>query len=230
MEEMKLLAGHPIYVDRMPIYSPKLTNIALIGERLYNIYSCLCLNLGINESLNLPQKYEDNFDNVTLGYPDDVLELFYLALEFFTGERFIKQESSEQIYFASEKSILSKNNYVEFTNTIKLANCMDNTEKSTTKHNTELDKKIEEAKMKINQKMNKKDEEDDEVRLMDLISVLASKHNNLNIINVWDLNILQFNNQFKRMQLIDNHDVGIRQLLAGVDKKNVQLEHYIKKI
>ena len=66
--------------------------------------------------------------------------------------------------------------------------------------------------------------------LIDLISVLASKHNNLNIMNIWELNYFQFNDQFQRMQLIENYDMSVRQLLAGVDKKHVNLEHYIKKI
>ena len=231
MDEMKLLAGHPIYVDKIPVYSPKLTNIALIDEHIYNLYSCLCLNLGINEIFNFPREHEDSFDNISLSYTDEVLGVFYLALEFFTGQVFIKQKHLNQVYFASEKSVLYKDNYEQFMDIIKIVNCMDTKDKNVViKRNAELDRKIEEAKQKINKKLNKKVSENEDIRLMDLISVLASKHNNLNIMNVWDLNLYQFNDQFKRMQLIENHDIGIRQLLAGVDKKNVQLEHYIKKI
>lgn len=230
MDEMKLLAGHPIYVDKIPIYSPKLTNIALVDEQIYNLYSCLCFSLGVNETFKFPRMFEDNYDNIAFGYPKEVLKLFYSALEFFTGQNFIKKTKDNQVYFESEQSILYKNNYQQFVNTLKLVNCMD-TKNNTIKHNNELDKKIEEAKKKINQKLNKGNENnEDDIRLMDLISVLASTHNNLNIMNIWDLNIYQFNNQFKRMQLIENHNIGIRQLLAGVDKKHVQLEHYIKKI
>lgn len=230
MNEMKLLAGHPIYVDRIPIYSPKLSNIALIDEDVYNSYLCICLSMGVNKSLNFPQVYEDIFDNISLSYPDEVLEMFYLALEFFTGEIFTKQKHLEQIYFASEKSVLYKDNYNQFYNILKLVNGMEDEKPTTIKRNTELDKKIEEAKKRINQKLNKSTDDNSNIQLKDLISVLASKHNNLNIINVWDLNIYQFNDQFKRMQLIDNYDIGIRSLLAGADKKNIQLEHYIKKI
>ena len=40
----------------------------------------------------------------------------------------------------------------------------------------------------------------------------------------------QFNNQFNRMQMIEDYDINIRSLLAGADSKKIQLKHYIRPI
>jgi hypothetical protein len=91
--------------------------------------------------------------------------------------------------------------------------------------------KAEEIKNKIlkgQQLLNKKMGLD--VSFGDLVSVLAANGNNLNIINIWDLTMYQFNNQFARMQMIEDYDLNIRSLLAGAKKEDIQLKHYIRKI
>src|SRR5690606_21994752 len=97
------------------------------------------------------------------------------------------------------------------------------------KRNKELDRKIVEAKRKIQEQLGR-EPDDDRIEFADLVSVLAAKHPNLNIVNVWELTYFQFNNQFQRMQLIESYDFGVRQILAGFDKDKVKLQHYIKKI
>lgn len=223
--ESRLLANQPIYVDKISIYSPKLIDIILIGEMNYSLYLYVC----ILENININMPYENKYDNLINTTDKDFLQYHYAALEFFTGQLFEKIEYEGDIIFLSEASVLHRHNFDSFIESIKLANCIEADTKESVNRNSELDRKIAEAKKRINQELNKKDSEDD-IRLKDLVSVLASKHNNLNIMTAWDLNYCQFNDQFKRMQLIENYDIGVRSLLAGVDKKEVQLEYYIKKL
>ena len=218
----RLLAGLPLYVDKIPVYSPKLIQIANIGFPIYNTYLSICVNDNMS-----PQhtKYENKFLNV-LRYDLDYHAYFILGLEFFTGKRFVWQDT----HFAveGEDLRLDSNNFNELMRLLRLTNCFPEKDIKI-KRNKELDRKIAEAKRKIREQLGR-EPDDDRIEFADLVSVLAAKHPNLNIVNVWELTYFQFNNQFQRMQLIESYDFGVRQILAGFDKDKVKLQHYIKKI
>lgn len=220
----RLLAGLPLVVDSITVYSPKLIQIANIGYPIYNINLGVCINDGLPPHC---MEYENKFDNV-LQYDGEYLTYFLWGLEFFTSKTFVKQN---ECFIVEDESLrLDRNNFDGLVYLLKLANCVD-PEKDRVKgmRNKDLDEKIAKAKRELNERLGRSPD-DNKIELIDLISVLASKHNNLNIMNIWDLNYFQFNNQFNRMQLVENYDLGIRQLLAGADKDKVKLEHYIKKI
>jgi hypothetical protein len=121
---------------------------------------------------------------------------------------------------------LNEFNYDTFVNVVKFANCIKKEDvKPKGKVLLEIEEKIRKAKEKINEKLNKKDEDID---LFDLVSVLASNGNGLNAINVVDLNIFTFNDQFQRMKIVEDYDIQIRSLLAGAEIKDIK--HYIRKI
>lgn len=219
----RLLAALPLFVDGISIYSPTLKQIFEMGESMYAAYLGICTNDDLHP---LFLQLENKFDNI-LNYDDVITSLFLAGLEFFTRQTFIKDNDC---FIANDSTCLHKGNFDTFVRLLKLANCIDvKRDSSKDIRNKELDEKIAKAKAEVNKKLGRKLDED-KIMLLDLISVLASKHNNLNIMNIWELNYFQFNDQFQRMQLIENYDMSVRQLLAGVDKKHVNLEHYIKKI
>lgn len=223
--EGRLLANLPIFAYNVPVYSPVLRDIFDVGEFEYSFYLQLC----VLENLNIKVDSQNKYDVLINIHDKDFINMHLEALKFFTRHEFIKMELQGEIVFVSDEIILSRYNYNTFIDCIKLANCI--TETKVIKRNLELDRKIAEAKAKVKKALNKDSLNDDEdITLKDLISVLASKHYNLNIMNVWNLNIYQFNDQFKRMQLIENYDIGIRSLLAGAKKEDVKLEHYIKRL
>lgn len=209
----RLLAGFPILVDNIEIHSPKLIDIAEIGHQAYSFIANVCIS------------EESNFD-ILMNYEKELLEYLLLGLRFFTKEKFYYGEDC--LFSVNKKdevvAVLNKDNYGEFVQSFKIANCIE--DNKDIRHG-ELDAKIAAAKKRINEKLGK-DPDDDKVTFVDLVSVLAAKHSNLNIMNVWDLTYFQFDNQFKRMQLVDNYDLSVRQILAGVE--NVKPEHYISKI
>ncbi|SCY71800.1 hypothetical protein SAMN05720606_10876 [Paenibacillus polysaccharolyticus] len=62
---------------------------------------------------------------------------------------------------------------------------------------------------------------------VDLISILSSNANGINILNVFNLNFFQFNDQFNRMKVLDDYEVNIQALLHGADSKSIKLKHWI---
>ena len=83
-------------------------------------------------------------------------------------------------------------------------------------------KKIKEGKKTVN-KVKQSD-----LSFTDLVASLAAKGNGLNALNVWDLTYYAFNDQFKRMQWIEEYDNALRSLLAGAKKESVHLVHWIR--
>lgn len=85
-------------------------------------------------------------------------------------------------------------------------------------------KKIKEGR-KIREKKN-----DSNLNFIDLVASLAAKGNGLNAFNVWDLTYYAFNDQFKRMQMIEQYDNARQSILAGADPKKVKIEYWLRPI
>ena len=65
---------------------------------------------------------------------------------------------------------------------------------------------------------------------LDLVASLAAKGNGLNALNVWNLTYYAFNDQFKRMQAIEEYEQAMGAIQAGADPKKIKVEHWIKNI
>lgn len=84
-------------------------------------------------------------------------------------------------------------------------------------------KKIRESK-----KIVDKHKPESDLSFVDLVGSLAAKGNNLNAINIWDLTYYAFNDQFKRMQWVEEYNNGFESLLAGAKANKVNLKHWIR--
>lgn len=234
----RILAGLPIMIDNIPIYSPTLLDIFDIGEIQYEHH----INRCIISKDNVEGEFDDisNFDVLISFLAIDKMntEDFLNSLNFFTGLNFntIRDDNSDYHFVAETLDgyvILNRKNYDTFINYVKFANLIEI--KKTIQKKTEFEKHIEKAKKRLEERLKKKGiklkkNNEDDITLIDLISVLSSCHNSLNLLNVWELNIFSFQDQFKRTQLIESYDIGIRQLLAGAKQEDVKLKHYIQKI
>jgi len=130
-----------------------------------------------------------------------------------------------------ENSFITEKKYKDFKEVLLLQNCIENKNSDDEKYVNEKAREIAEKIKAAKEKINKiKSKQGDILSLFDLISAFAGNSKSTNIINVWDMTIFQFNNQFKRMQMIEDYDINIRQLLAGADSKKINLEHWIRKI
>ena len=130
-----------------------------------------------------------------------------------------------------ENNFINEKKYDNFKEVLILQNCIEKKnikdEKYANEKAREIAEKIKLAKEKINKIKSKQGET---LSLFDLISAFSGNSKSTNIINVWDMTIFQFNDQFKRMQMIEEYDINIRSLLAGADSNKVNLEHWIRKI
>lgn len=69
-----------------------------------------------------------------------------------------------------------------------------------------------------------KSQSDDGSKLdfLEIVSILSSKGNGINIHNVFDLNYFQFNDQFTRMKMVEDYEVNINALMHDkIDPKNI---------
>jgi BMFP domain-containing protein YqiC len=244
--KLALFAKLPIYLDDIPFYSPTVKEIAEITEETYNNY------LGIS-TLTKDRLVNDAQDFINLSDYDVFvcwligdesgknIESFLKALKFWTKCNFTLVTQDNELYICllndEEKYVIensiNKSNYNHFINIIQFINCLkiEKPKKQITKSKNkallEIEEKVRLAKQKINEKLNKNI--DNKLDLFDLVSVLSANGNNISPLTIIDLNIFTFQDQFQRMQLVENYDIQIRSLLsAGAEIKNI--EHYIKKL
>ena len=232
---LKLLAGLPIKVDSLLKIKPlTLRQIADMDYEQYNIYLSNLVadpkDFTFAKEIDVSKfsTWDIIADNMYHG-GDEYREFILNCLKFILNEKvtFIYCKGCFYIGDIKWKIVLNKDNYESFKNVLNFQNCLDKNKDNMKTANS----KAEEIKQKIlkgRQLLQKKSGL--EVTFEDLISVMAANGNGLNVLNVWELTLYQFNNQFSRMQMIEDYDINIRSLLAGAKKEDIQLKHYIRKI
>lgn len=254
--KLKTLANEPVIIDNYKLYPKRLRDIVRIGYDNYNIYlSLFCINEEtLNKFINGIKESNEKYKPTYLGY----LNYLYVksnydrtvidALTFFTGEKFYHNKSGFFYYIGKvidpitlmEKDyayILDDNIFKQITQIIKIQSCLLDEQIEVTKDNPAnshvqaLLEKRRKAREKLKKAKQNSGEDDDEgLTLYDLASIVASNCNGINILNVWDLNFLQFNDQLNRMKMLEDYNVNIQSLLAGADSKNINLVHWMSKI
>lgn len=112
---------------------------------------------------------------------------------------------------------------ISFQNTINKSSAEEEENPSDSKAAAIL-KKIKEGR-RVREKTSKSD-----LKFIDLVASLAAKGNGLNALNVWDLTYYGFNDQFKRMQMIEEYQSARSSILAGADPKKVELKDWLRPI
>ena len=85
-------------------------------------------------------------------------------------------------------------------------------------------------KIKEGRKIREKQKKESDLDFVDLVASLAAKGNGLNALNVWNLTYYAFNDQFKRMQAIEEYESAKASILAGADPKKVKMDYWMKPI
>lgn len=242
------------------IYPVKLKEIVCVGNDIYNQYlSYICISAdSFNDEetrkelanatsfmLILSLCTQDNS-----GY---FLKVITNALEFFLKKEVVFISYLNGFFIGSTKELkkilksvddetsaidqfykngfIGNDNYESFKKVIMLQNCIGIDTIEEKKYANEKAKKIADDLRRAKEKINKvKAKQGEPLSLFDLISAFSANSRSFNIMNVWDLTMYQFDDQFKRMQMIEEYDVGVRSLLAGGDSKKVDLKHWTRKI
>ena len=161
------------------------------------------------------------------------------AFQFFTDDKpiFLTQPTRVVLGDATEKRVLTKDNFTGFSELVSLACAMRDPKEDTiefldsdTPRVRALKEKMlkgrrdrEEAKKKAKSKTDEK-----ELELSDLIASLAIGSNTYNMSNVWDLTYYAFQDQLKRMSWREEFDINTRASLAGAKLDKNKLSHWIK--
>lgn len=230
---LKLLGNLPIeIIDVGKIHPPTLREIVDMG---YSRYNCLLANLlvdknNISNSDNLAEISNlTTYDIVNALCYNNPVFLFELLQVF---ELFFKEEllycDKGFFYFGKleDQRFIYKDNYELVKNIICEASCIktkNNNVNPINEHAKKIADDLERARQKINKVKAKTGET---LTLNDLISSFAS-FNKMDINTVFNYTMYQFDNQFKRMQLVNNYEISIQSLLHGADPKKVEIKDFI---
>jgi hypothetical protein len=175
--------------------------------------------LGIFENLTL---YDFIIANFVIDKNDDIKNAFL---------RFLELKTKEQVgfnskgYFILGNQILDSENFNEFIQIIKDQNVLkDRKEKVVTKKEKDYKELVKKAREKHKSYLKSTGKLDD-TDILDIISAISCKHPSLNILNIKNLTIYQLMDQLKRLNMIDEYHISIDSLLAGADRKQIDLIH-----
>ena len=229
---LRLLAGMTIDINNLGVLTPlKLKEITNIGESNYNeLLSVLLIDKsnieGLNdqEICNLELLMVYSYQNIE--FREKVLKSLKLFLgnEFFMSNEGLfycrKLISDNYGLFVYKNLVLDKDPFDDFQYVLKKANHIENKKEDEIIPGNERARKFME-KLKLSKQNIKKPET---MNLHSIISGIAWKSNNINIINIFDLTIYQLYDAYHRLENIDNYHYTLSGIYAGtVDSENINL-------
>lgn len=234
-DKMKLLAGLPIPMSDFScsLYPSTLREIATIGTSKYFKYINL-LTIKKEEILTIVKEEIDPFDFLIINassqeeFKDELIE----ALKFFVKEEilFLPEIECFVVGDFQNSRMITKDNFNEFQKILSIQNFLEEDVVKFAGENasaTYIKNKLEKGRKKIEQIKNKKLLE--QIELADLVGSL-SINSNLNICTVWDISYYAFNDQFKRMRLLEKYNTDLRSIMAGADPKKIKIQDWIQSI
>lgn len=233
--------GIPIEISNTcKVYTPTLREIAEIGTK--NFYSYL--NILTLEKEDIDEFFkEQNIENdgttpfkftlMNASHDSEYLNNLEKAFELFLHEKDIYiLEENEAIILGDLKDnrIIDENKFNTICSIIRKANTVEKPS-SEQRMDNPSNSKAEEIIKKIKEGRQLKEKNSDlNLSFLDLVASLAAKGNGLNALNVWNLTYYAFNDQFKRMQAIEEYEQAMGAIQAGADPKKIKVEHWIKNI
>ena len=233
-----------MYGDICLVKSPFLKDIAAEGlSKFYQYLSFMTIKKPIMENEEIQKLLSplSDFEYLVLlaQMEPENHKIISAAFQFFTDDKpiFLTQPTRIVLGDATEKRVLTKDNFIGFSELISLACAMRDPKEDTiefldsdTPRVRALKEKMlkgrrdrEEAKKKA-----KRQSGEGELELSDLIASLAIGSNTYNMSNVWDLTYYAFQDQLKRMSWREEFDINTRASLAGAKLDKSKLSHWIK--
>jgi len=228
--ELRLLAGMPIQLgDNVLIHSPKVRDVAEIGESTYNRYLSALLFNKRNIEGEIPAHLHD-FDVLieVIQHNEMFRMMFFSALKFVCqAEPQIctdQEGQSVAFYFATKDDwTLNKKSFHHFQECIRISNHM---KKSDEDEYVAYNEQAAELMKFLEEERKNKPKPKETVNLHSIISGLAWKAQGLNILNLFDLTMYQLYDGFKRLERIDNYFFTLSGIYSGnVDGKKINFHN-----
>ncbi|MCF7755569.1 hypothetical protein KQ941_14040 [Paenibacillus xylanexedens] len=228
--KLRTLANKPIVFQGLNIFPKSLDAIVEAGYENFNEKLNL-VSLRIEDiypSLSL-KEYDGTLIELLLYSRNESLVATYLnAFHYFLNVA-IQFSYSDSCIMAGDIS-LSYSDLEHIVKIIQIQHCVvtkqDDDFNPLNERASALREKMLARKRRVRE-LKESSSSEDALTFTDLISILSSNANGINILNVFDLNFFQFNDQFNRMKLLDDYEVNIQALLHGADSKSIKLKHWI---
>lgn len=228
--KLKTLANKPVLFQEVVIPPKSLNDIVEVGYDLFserlNLISLRIEDLFPSLSIN---DYEGTLIELLLYIGDKSLLSAYLnAFQYFLDVP-VQLNDIHSCINAGEV-MLSYIELEQIAGIIKIQHCVVTNQDDDFNPLNDRAKALREKMLARKRKVRELKEDsgaEDALTFVDLISILSSNANGINILNVFNLNFFQFNDQFNRMKLLDDYEVNIQALLHGADSKSIKLKHWM---
>jgi hypothetical protein len=245
MSKLKLLKGDPIDLGICKVHPLLLEEVSNIGEEVYNQH----LNILFIDKMSLKELVKDVTDEESLNEfnritpyealvihalrDDSICSLICDSLSLFLKEKvgfhpiegcffigeFDKGRIIDSHIFEDIKTIIRKQNYLE-----------DKNEKETEfKPANDKAKELLEKRNKMKEKLRKQNNEDG-LNLCDIISIVSTYSQDLNILSVWNLTVYQLYESYLRLIMWDSYHTNFMLIPHVSDSKSLELKHWASKI
>lgn len=242
ISEFDLLTGQPFPIDGIGTFrAPKLKDlfsVTGIGLQRYNLMlSLLSMDtedflraVGLNESYEslTPDKKEQFTPFLLITAIKDYRDIFTDALDFFMVETAVfDAKSNNFVLLAQDGSIrgaVSEANYDDLRVALLRANCL--SIDSAVKPKKYKNKKAQYVYEKIAAAKKKQAAAhmDESLSIWNVASSVSARHYSYNLLNIWDLTIYQLYDQFSKLNLNHQVDVGaLRWAAWGEDQFDFSL-------
>ncbi|TPG68705.1 hypothetical protein EEL31_09325 [Brevibacillus laterosporus] len=236
---LKTMAGLPCVLGNFTIQPLTLKEIVKYGYEEHNQHLHF-LSLDISSLLSQQDlsKLPPHFSQYDLALADtDYLPLFVNALLYFLKETEIHYDRELGFILGnvSDSKTISKDDFVDLIEIIKIQNnyhsVEDNNYNPANSGAEKIKQKLLAGRKRVQEVKSRANAvQEESLSLLDLISIIAANANGISIFNVFDMNMVQFNDQFNRMKLLDDYRVNIQALIHGADSKSIELKHWMTKI
>lgn len=234
ISELELLAGKPKDIGLCKVYPLTLGEIVDIGEEIYNQY--LSTSMFDKDSLDLGTTTQDELDQINKTSNYEILLSFCFHDESLRNNfmkaycTFLREEINYHqngfFYLGDLKDgrIIQPNDFENIKIILQQQNYLQEKKKEFISANDKtaaIKEKMRKAKERI-QKLKK----DDQIGLSDIVSIVSSYSNDINILNVWKLTIYQLYMYYMRIILWDEYHCNFSLLPHVEDKKSLNLEKH----
>lgn len=241
MDNLALLHGKPILIPDTPInvFPVKLRDISSVGvEKFFFFLGLTTINpLKSGQEFLVDTDFSDSEKSLlyllaVLKDNRDFERDFCNALNFFlkTKVGFNKEEMYLWLKPKEEEIVVTVEVFEALQYIIKRQNFLLKEKEEFKPLNdkaAEIVGKMNKGRAKVGEIKSKNSETTD---FSDLVSGLAAKGNGLSIFNIWNLSYYAFNDQLKRMGMIEEYETGLQSIMAGADSKKVKLKYWIRNI
>ena len=238
--DMKLIAGLPIYVGDIPVKPMTLGEIAEIGYETFQ-QGIYLLSLTIDDMIEAIEDFEihallkaerhqyKTFDlyMISNGLSDLVIDGFKML--FRTEEIELLGEFDDVEVIINKEYVVNRENFDEIVDVIQMQN-----NPTVSKNEDEADynpaddvahsiaQKLKKGK-EITKKSKALESDGEGIAIVDVISAVTAMSNSINKINVWGYTPYQLYDEFARLNKIDNYNLQIQ---ASMWSSEVEIEHW----